>query len=126
MNKYFYEYGAVQEKTENGPRRIIECEGSANQPVKISQELGCKIAVALEKLETAQFVRDANSAQIFEALTHGDINLDDLAADKFDTLLRDLPRIYTARVMNCVDASGKNDREWNLLSRIFDRIQERK
>ena len=50
--KYFYEYGAVQERTENGPRRIIECERSGMDAAKIPDELGQDIVDALNVVDT--------------------------------------------------------------------------
>ena len=47
MAKYFYEYGAVQERTANGPRRIIECRRSGLAACKIPDELGQDIVAAL-------------------------------------------------------------------------------
>ena len=52
MAKYFYEYSAVQERTANGPRRIIECEHSGMDAVKIPGELGQRIVDALNVIDS--------------------------------------------------------------------------
>ena len=46
--------------------------------------------------------------------------------DTFIGLIDALRRMYASRILNCCDASGKNDKEWGTLSAIFARIyQER-
>ena len=54
MAKYFYEYGAVQERTENGPRRLIECETSALEPKKVSEDFARTICAALNRQDAAE------------------------------------------------------------------------
>ena len=121
MNNYFFEYGAVQEKTDTGPRRIIECSTSANEPIKISDELGLKIVNALNEYDKKRFIAETSPAEMMERLVAGDIAVDDIDDGKFNELLAGLARIFNARVFNCVDATGKNDGEWRVLSAIFDR-----
>ena len=41
---------------------------------------------------------------------------------EFIELVKALERVYCARVMNCVDGTGKSDKEWIALSNIFKRI----
>ena len=47
MGRYFVEYGALQVKTPNGPKRVIECITSSLDSVKISEEFARQIADAL-------------------------------------------------------------------------------
>ena len=47
MAKYFVEYGALQANAE----RLIECDTSANPPVKITEDFARKIADALNSHE---------------------------------------------------------------------------
>ena len=47
----------------------------------------------------------------------------DLTDDQVIALVGGLDRLFTARVFNCVDASGKKDGEWLTLSALFDRVQ---
>lgn len=51
MERYFVEYGALQEHTEDGPKRVIECDTSALDAVKISEGFARKIADALNAAE---------------------------------------------------------------------------
>lgn len=44
---YFVEYGALQEKTQTGPVRVIECDTSSLDAVKIPEEFAREIAKAL-------------------------------------------------------------------------------
>ena len=47
MSKYFVEYGALQANA----KRLIECETSANAPVKITENFAKRIAYALNRCE---------------------------------------------------------------------------
>lgn len=44
-----------------------------------------------------------------------------LSDEDFKLLLSVLTRVFFCRVWNCVDASGKNDREWSRTSDVMDR-----
>ena len=44
-----------------------------------------------------------------------------LSYDDFKGLLSGLSRVFVARCMNCIDPSGKKDREWRHLSAIMSR-----
>ena len=46
----------------------------------------------------------------------------ELTTAEFIALVEALERVYCARVMNCVDGTGKSDKEWIALSNIFKRI----
>ena len=72
MAKYFYEYGAVQERTENGPRRIIECERSGMDAAKIPDELGQDIVDALNVIDTGAVNRlvDISESDLHEVEKH--------------------------------------------------------
>ena len=52
----------------------------------------------------------------------GEADVSAMSNAKFNELVKDLGRVYLARVLNCVDPSGKSDREWTALSCIFNRI----
>ena len=52
--RYFYEYGAIQELTPEGPRRVIECNISALPAVKISEAFALKIVDALNSSENRE------------------------------------------------------------------------
>ena len=49
--KYFVEYGALQERTESGPIRVLECTTSALDAVKIDEAFARKIADALNAVD---------------------------------------------------------------------------
>ena len=42
-----------------------------------------------------------------------------LPDDDFKSLLCGLSRVYSSRIMNCVDASGRYDREWGRISSLL-------
>lgn len=48
-------------------------------------------------------------------------DVDALSYDDFKGLLSGLSRVFVARCMNCVDPSGKKDKEWRHLSAIMSR-----
>ena len=52
----------------------------------------------------------------------GEIAVSALTNAEFIELIKALERVYCARVMNCVDGTGKSDKEWIALSNIFKRI----
>lgn len=52
----------------------------------------------------------------------GEVAVSSLTNAEFDELVKALVRVYFARVMNCVDGTGKSDKEWIALSSIFERI----
>ena len=60
--------------------------------------------------------------EIIDNLFAGKLNVADLDDEKFAMLLHGLRSLYIAKVMNCVDATGKSDNEWLTLSSVFDRI----
>lgn len=122
MQRYFFEYGAVQERTDAGPRRIIECSTSAMQPEKISEELGRAIVDALNEREIQRLGREDVEKLVSEVLK-GEIKVSQLSDMNFMRLLEGLGKMYMARVMNCVDGTGRYDKEWTALAQIFTRIE---
>ena len=66
-------------------------------------------------------MKDEDLQKLIEGLFAGSVKIDDLADDEFALVLMGLSRVYLARVLNCVDASGKKDREWLMLSDVFTR-----
>ena len=52
----------------------------------------------------------------------GEVAVSELTDAEFNELIGDLKCMYCARVMNCVDGTGKSDKEWIALSNIFKRI----
>ena len=63
-SNYFYEAGAVQQNTKDGPVRVIEGEFSANDAKKIPQDLCIKIAHALNFFDTAYIPHDADIDEV--------------------------------------------------------------
>lgn len=61
--KYFVEYGALQERTESGPRRVLECTTSALDAVKIDEPFARKIADALNAVDDPERVALAKEAR---------------------------------------------------------------
>ena len=54
----------------------------------------------------------------------GELCIQALGENEFYELLSGLKRMYSARVWNCCDASGRMDHEWSSLSDIFQRVCE--
>ena len=52
----------------------------------------------------------------------GEVAVSALTNAEFIELVKALERVYCARVMNCVDGTGKSDKEWIALSNIFNRM----
>ena len=52
----------------------------------------------------------------------GEVAVSELTDAEFNELIGDLKCVYCARVMNCVDGTGKSDKEWIALSNIFKRV----
>lgn len=51
MDKYFVEYGALQERTADGPVRVLECDTSAMEARKVPEEFARRICEALNRME---------------------------------------------------------------------------
>lgn len=62
-----------------------------------------------------------NENEISKVLS-GETDISKMSNDDFVELLRCLGRMYFTRVMNCVDGTGKYDKEWTALSSIFSRV----
>ena len=60
--------------------------------------------------------------KFLHAALSGDVDVQRLDESRFLGLLGLLERMFVARVMNCVDASGKKDKEWLALSAVFGRL----
>ena len=60
MSKYFVEYGAIQERTANGPVRVIECDTSALPAGKITEDFAKKIVDALNLKEDMYIPSDSD------------------------------------------------------------------
>ena len=63
-NNYFYEAGAVQEHTSNGPIRVIEGEHSARDARKVPQDLCIKITHALNNFDNGYIPSDEDLAAV--------------------------------------------------------------
>ena len=61
---YFYEAGAVQQSTPNGPVRVIEGEHSALDAKKIPQDLCIKITHALNFFDDGYMPSDDDLAEV--------------------------------------------------------------
>lgn len=64
-----------------------------------------------------------NGETISKVLT-GETDIAKMSHDDFVKMLKCLDRMYFSRVMNCVDGTGKFDKEWTALSCIFRRVVE--
>ena len=64
MARYFVEYGALQANAE----RLIECDTSANPPVKITEDFARKIADALNSHEPGASLDYIPSQSALDAL----------------------------------------------------------
>ena len=65
---------------------------------------------------------DEEKQRLLEAFCDGKLVVNELTDGDFVGLLDALRRMFNARVWNCVDASGKWDREWLTLSAVFSRV----
>lgn len=68
---------------------------------------------------------DKDKQTLIDNVLDGKIEVEKLSESDFYELLDGLKRMFVARVFNCVDASAKWDKEWLVLSCIFQRICER-
>lgn len=62
---------------------------------------------------------------VIESLVTGRKYIRELDDSDFEEVIAGLARMYSARIFNCVDARGKSDDEWAMLSSAFGRISER-
>ena len=72
MAKYFVEYGALQANAQ----RLIECDTSANDPVKITENFAKRIAFALNQCEpdAKRYVPTAEDLDKLDSLAEQMIN----------------------------------------------------
>lgn len=70
------------------------------------------------------YVTDQEKQGMINKMVAGELCIQKLSEDEFYGLLAGLMRMYSARVWNCCDASGKMDHEWSSLSDIFQRLCE--
>ena len=63
-NKYFFEAGAVQRYTDNGPERIVECDTSRLDAKKVSNDLGIEITHALNFFENGYIPSDVDLDEV--------------------------------------------------------------
>ena len=59
--------------------------------------------------------------ELIDGVLDGKTSVSGLSDEEFMSLMGGLSRMYVARVMNCVDASARWDKEWFALSSIFNR-----
>ena len=52
----------------------------------------------------------------------GETDVSTMGDAEFNELIKALRNVYFARVMNCVDPTGKSDKEWLALSSVFHRL----
>ena len=124
MDKYFVEYGALQERTADGPVRVLECDTSAMEARKVPEEFARRICEALNRMEKGREPPAMDNKSLEElvlGVLHGERNVFQLTEDEFSSVLKALVRVFFARVWNCVDATGRKDKEWLALSDIFQR-----
>ncbi len=65
---------------------------------------------------------DEEKQRLLGEFCDGKLCVEGLTDGDFVGLLDALRRMFSARVWNCVDASGKWDREWLTLSAVFSRV----
>lgn len=63
-DKYFFEAGAVQRHTDNGPERVIECDTSGLDAKKVSDFIGIEITHALNFFENGYAPSDADLDEV--------------------------------------------------------------
>lgn len=129
MGTYFVEYGALQERTADGPKRVIETETSALGAVKISDDFAKRIADALNDAESKGKcgdtpMPDEEKQALISDVLHRKREVSSLDEWEFRELMNGFSRMFGARIWNCVDATGKNDEEWGVLSSVFARVYE--
>ena len=59
---------------------------------------------------------------LLQDIWSGTVSIDSLDRDTFKQLLQTLQQVFCARVLNCVDGTGRYDKEWLALSGIFARV----
>ena len=67
-------------------------------------------------------MNDEEKQRLLGLFCDGKLVVNELTDGDFVGLLDALRRMFNARVWNCVDASGKWDREWLTLSDVFFRV----
>ena len=67
---------------------------------------------------------DKEKQVMINKMVAGELCIQALSENEFYELLSGLKRMYSARVWNCCDASGRMDHEWSSLSDIFQRVCE--
>ena len=67
---------------------------------------------------------DQEKQVMINKMVAGELCIQALSENEFYELLSGLKRMYSARVWNCCDASGRMDHEWCALSDIFQRVCE--
>lgn len=67
---------------------------------------------------------DQEKQVMINKMVAGVLCIQALSENEFYGLLSGLKRMYSARVWNCCDASGRMDYEWSALSDIFQRVCE--
>ena len=69
-------------------------------------------------------VSDDEKQKMLDQMVSGELEVQSLDKAHFLGLLDALARMFTARVFNCCDASGKKDKEWLTLSEVFVRVMK--
>ncbi len=67
-------------------------------------------------------ISDFEKQNMLDMMVEKGLDVDGLTEEQFDALLDALARMFDARIMNCVDATMKKDREWRTLSNVFLRV----
>ena len=70
------------------------------------------------------YITDQEKQVMINKMVAGELCIQSLSENEFYGLLNGLMRMYSARIWNCCDASGKMDHEWSTLSDIFRRLCE--
>lgn len=65
---------------------------------------------------------DEEKQKMLDIFCAGKMDVDNLPTSDLIELLDALSRMFNARVLNCVDASAKWDREWLTLSSVLRRV----
>ena len=73
--------------------------------------------------ETTGIMSDTELQNLIDKVLHAELSVQDLSDGQFVALLGGLNRVFNARIFNCVDATGKKDKEWNALAEVFSRAK---
>ena len=92
MSRYFVEYGAIQERTSDGPVRVIECKTSALPAEKISEEFAKKIVDALN-LKDGMYIPSDSDLDILQVHARQMIDNDVYGGGVLEGMIKEFRRL---------------------------------